>query len=269
MLAYMAGIPLRLAYCRENPYELLTDWVPDKEPYTMIQHQVKRDLELVAHVGAQTTDTQLSLRINEQALQSAFDKLTNKGIDIHDSWIVVHTGVSEKKREYPLDQWIATVKQLQQQFDLPILLTGSAKEAIQAHRIQLATGKNVYVLAGLLNIEEFIAVIHEAQLVISVNTATTHIAAATDTPVIVLYALTNPQHTPWTEYAKVLPFPVQERLKSKNQVVKYVGDQLHEQVTDMPTPEDIIQAAHEILEGDLIEITKPSPLIYETGNTIR
>ena len=26
MLAYLAGIPKRLAYCRENPYELLTDW---------------------------------------------------------------------------------------------------------------------------------------------------------------------------------------------------------------------------------------------------
>ncbi|HEX8460355.1 MAG TPA: glycosyltransferase family 9 protein, partial [Segetibacter sp.] len=47
MIAYMAGIPLRLAYCRENPYELLTDWVPDKEPYSFIQHQVERDLNLV------------------------------------------------------------------------------------------------------------------------------------------------------------------------------------------------------------------------------
>ena len=33
MITMMAGIPLRLAYCRENPYQLLTDWVPDKEPY--------------------------------------------------------------------------------------------------------------------------------------------------------------------------------------------------------------------------------------------
>src|SRR4051794_37673766 len=27
MIAYMADIPLRLAYCRENPYGLLTDWI--------------------------------------------------------------------------------------------------------------------------------------------------------------------------------------------------------------------------------------------------
>jgi ADP-heptose:LPS heptosyltransferase len=28
-LCYMAGIPLRLAHCHENPYQLLTDWIKD------------------------------------------------------------------------------------------------------------------------------------------------------------------------------------------------------------------------------------------------
>src|SRR3954454_15362502 len=31
-LAYYAGIPVRAAYCRENPYALLSDWIPDPEP---------------------------------------------------------------------------------------------------------------------------------------------------------------------------------------------------------------------------------------------
>jgi ADP-heptose:LPS heptosyltransferase len=32
MMCYLAGIPRRLAHCRENPYQLLTDWVKDPEP---------------------------------------------------------------------------------------------------------------------------------------------------------------------------------------------------------------------------------------------
>ena len=40
LLAYMAGIPKRLAYCRDNPYHLLTHWMVEKEPYTFIYHQV-------------------------------------------------------------------------------------------------------------------------------------------------------------------------------------------------------------------------------------
>jgi hypothetical protein len=31
-LCYLAGVPLRLAHCRENPYRLLTDWVRETEP---------------------------------------------------------------------------------------------------------------------------------------------------------------------------------------------------------------------------------------------
>ena len=59
MIAYQAGIPKILAYCRENPYGLLTDWVPDKEPYTLIRHQVERDLYLVAKVSAKVNDDRL------------------------------------------------------------------------------------------------------------------------------------------------------------------------------------------------------------------
>jgi ADP-heptose:LPS heptosyltransferase len=261
MLAFLAGIPLRLAWCRENPYELLTNWVPDKEPYSVIRHQVQRDLDLVASVGAHARTDHLLVEVKDPALQSAFQKLSKQGIDIQESWIIVHTGVSEKKREYPLEQWIQTVRLLQQHFDLPVLLTGSASEMQQAKIIQQATGKNVHVVAGLFTIEEFIAVVHEAQLVISVNTATVHIAAATDTPVVVLYALTNPQHTPWNAYTKVLPFPVQDQLKSKNEVITYVSNKLFAQQVSMPTPANILQAAHEILEGNLEETVKEQAII--------
>ena len=45
MLAFLAGIPVRVAYCRENPYSLLTHWLPDEEPLRFIQHQVERDVK--------------------------------------------------------------------------------------------------------------------------------------------------------------------------------------------------------------------------------
>src|SRR5690606_8016249 len=52
MVIYQARIPQVLAYCRENPYKLINHWIPDEEPYTLIQHQVIRDLKLVNAVGA-------------------------------------------------------------------------------------------------------------------------------------------------------------------------------------------------------------------------
>src|SRR5438045_4155469 len=50
-LCYLAGIPLRLAHCHENPYQLLTHWVPDPEPHSLVRHEVRRQLDLVASAG--------------------------------------------------------------------------------------------------------------------------------------------------------------------------------------------------------------------------
>src|SRR3954452_9128126 len=75
MLAFMAGIPKRLAYCRENPYNLLTDWIPEKEPLNYIRHQVQRDLDLVAAIGATTNNDLLIIHAEENAFQSAYAKL--------------------------------------------------------------------------------------------------------------------------------------------------------------------------------------------------
>jgi ADP-heptose:LPS heptosyltransferase len=40
------------------------------------------------------------------------------------------------------------------------------------------------------------------------NSGPAHIAAALGTPVVVLYALTNPQHTPWMATSRVLSHDV-------------------------------------------------------------
>jgi len=48
------------------------------------------------------------------------------------------------------------------------------------------------------------AVLQLASLVVSNNTGPAHIAAAVGTPLVDLYALTNPQHTPWQVRSRVL-----------------------------------------------------------------
>ncbi|HEY2726775.1 MAG TPA: glycosyltransferase family 9 protein [Parafilimonas sp.] len=236
LLTYLANIPLRLAYCRENPYELLTDWVPDKEPYSFIQHQVQRDLNLVKAIGAVTNDEHLSVCFNENAFETAVKKLEAIGFNQNKKYVIAHCGVSEIKREYPEAFWINAINILQQQTDLQIVLTGTKNEKPLTQRIQHAIGENVFNAAGILNMEEFIAVIAQAESVISVNTATVHIAAALNKPVIVLYALTNPQHTPWLTKNIVLPFSVPEKLKSKNEVIEFVNQSYFNKHIDYPSP---------------------------------
>jgi len=59
-----------------------------------------------------------------------------------------------------------------------------------------------------LSLGEFAALIAGARLVLCNNSAPAHLAAALGTPVVVAYALTNPQHTPWSVRTRVLSHDV-------------------------------------------------------------
>ena len=240
MLAYLADIPLRLAFCRENPYQLLTHWAPDEEPYTLIKHQVERDLDLVATIGAKTVDDHLSLKIPE-VWPSTQKKLDKNSIDLQKPWLILHPGVSELKRQYPTESWIKLGKKLVADYGYQLLLTGSASEKQLTDEIRQGIGQNAFSVAGLLTLDEFICLIKEAPLLLSVNTGPVHIAAATQTPVVVLYAQTNPQHTPWKTPNKVLFFEVPEALRSKNEVLKFV-QQHQEKAPETVAVEAVLKA---------------------------
>ena len=245
LMLFQAGIPLRLAYARENPYGLLTDWFPDVEPYQVIHHQVERDLALVRRIGAHTDDDQLRLCVPPDARMRMFHKLEQLGIGY--SFVVVHPGVSEARRAYPVDGWIEIVKELCQRYDLPVLITGSAAENKLA--VAIADRSGGVAVAGAFELDGFIALVEQARVVLSVNTATCHIAAAVQTPVVVMYALTNPQHTPWKVPSKMFYFPVPDDDRSSNEVVRYVYRQIEHLAHVPPSADEVVNAAAELMKG--------------------
>lgn len=246
MLAYLAGIPRILAYCRENPYHLISDWVPDTEPYETIRHQVRRDLDLVATVSAFTDNEDLDLIVNEDHWPSVAKKLQGKGIDTDRPWLILHAGVSEKKREYPVKRWVEAAAVLVSE-GYQVLFTGSESEQQLTDELQIQSGDGTFSVAGLFNLDEFICLVKHAPVMVSVNTGTVHIAAAVSTPVVVLYAQTNPQHTPWNVANKVLPFPVPAHLRSRNGVIQYVNKTIYSIPTGMPSAIEIVEAVSEML----------------------
>ena len=153
LLAYLAHIPLRLAYCRENPYELLTHWVREEEPHTCIRHQVKRDLDLVKSIGATIRDDRISMAVpGGDKWDTIKQKLSQEGFDSEKPWLIVHAGVSEKKRQYPLDQWIDTVRRIVQDLHCQVVLTGNASDRSLTDEIKKGVTRNVFSVAGLLDL---------------------------------------------------------------------------------------------------------------------
>src|SRR4051794_39601221 len=129
MLCLMAGIPLRLAHARENPYRLLTDWIPDPEPLAPIRHEVRRQLDLVAATGATIEDEHLSVRVPPEAARTVRDLLFALGIKSGDRWVVVHPGASAPSRRYPIEAFAQVVRALVEDHGVQVVLAGGPAEA--------------------------------------------------------------------------------------------------------------------------------------------
>jgi lipopolysaccharide heptosyltransferase II len=205
LLCYLAGIPLRLAHCRENPYQLLTDWVAEPEPERLIRHEVRRQLDLVSAVGCRAADERLAIRVPAGARRCVGAWLEAQGLDEGRPWVAIHPGSTAPSRRYPPDSYAEVARGLVRDHGVRVVFTGGAWERDEVERVRSGmAGAPSLSLAGELELGELAALLERASLLVSNNSGPVHVAAAVGTPVVDLYALTNPQHTPWGVPHRVL-----------------------------------------------------------------
>ena len=241
-LCHLAGVPLRLAYCRENPYQLLTERVPEPEPARFVRHEVRRQLDLVAHVGARTDDERMCLAAPEPARRRIDAMLMDLGLGASRRWVVLHPGSTAESRRYPLASYAEVVRRLVGQHGLRVVVTGDASEVRDAEALQVGARAGVASLAGRLDLGELLALLGRAPLLISNNTGPVHLAAACGTPVVDLYALTNPQHTPWRTPHRVVNHDVPCRYCYKS-----VCPEGHHDCLRRVEPARVVEAVIELL----------------------
>ncbi len=207
-LCYLAGIPLRVAASLDGPGSLLT--TRHKHP-EWILHEVERGLDLVGTIGMQSSDDDLVLQVPVEAHTELHDysldpttaplytHLQSAMYNLHHPLIVVHPGCSMPARTYPWDMYAELADLLIEQLGATVVLTGSAEEQSLIARIKGWMRHDALALAGQLSFGAFCALIESASLLITNNTGPMHIGAAVKTPVVALFALTNPpeQWGPW------------------------------------------------------------------------
>jgi ADP-heptose:LPS heptosyltransferase len=283
LVCLLAGIPRRLAHCRENPYQLLTHWVREPEPHEVIRHEVRRQLDLVAAIGCTTEDERLSLRVPRTARTRPHAWLREFGI--HDditpwdgspepsgrlrravprddlplpgncSWVVIHPGASAPSRRYPAEGFAQAADLLAGEHGVEVVFAAGPQEVELVESIRARMEAPSHSLAGRLDLAELAALIEAAPLLICNNSGPAHVAAAVGTPVVDLYALTNPQHTPWAVPSRVLSHDV----PCKNCYRSVCPEGHHDCLRRVP-PEAVVRAACELL-GLAAPKLSPVPLV--------
>ena len=245
-LCYLAGIPLRLAASIDGPGSLLT--TRHRHPEHMM-HEVERGLDLVSAVGLRTNDHDLVLQVPGDAQTTVNDRLHLWQPTCQHPVIVLHPGCSMPARTYPWEMYAAVADQLVDRLGARVLLTGATAERDLVARIHERmhpdTAARTIALAGKLPFAEFCALIEQADLVVTNNTGPMHLAAALKTPVVALFALTNPpeQWGPWRVPHRLLFHEVPCRL-CYSRVCPVNHNCLRE-----VTPDMVVAAAADLLEA--------------------
>jgi ADP-heptose:LPS heptosyltransferase len=247
-LCYLADIPLRLASSIDGPGSLLT--TRHKHPERMM-HEVERGLDLVGAIGLSTDYLNLVLKVPGQASEEIFDLLSAYGIDPQHPLVVVHPGCSMPARTYPWEMYAQVVDLLIERLDAVVMLTGSNEESELVERVlgrvRVDHRSSVHSVAGALPFPSFCALIEAADLTITNNTGPMHISAALGTPVIALFALTNPpeQWKPWRVPHRLLYHDVACRI-CYSRICPYGHECLR-----LVSPETVISTAGELLRETL------------------
>ncbi len=207
-LCYLADIPLRAAASIDGPGSLLTTRY--KHPERII-HEVEHNLELVSALGMSTDDRSLVLDVPDDAMHEVASLLDRGGVNIarrvsainRAPTVVVHPGCSMPARTYPWEMYVEVIDLLVERLGAFVVVTGVEDErSLVAQVLEQVRPENrasTLAMAGALPFPLFSALIKTADLTITNNTGPMHVSAAVKTPVIALFALTNPpeQWGPW------------------------------------------------------------------------
>ncbi len=211
LLCYLAGIPLRLGATDDSAGSLLTTrhhWPPG------LYHEVERALNLVGAVGYRNSDPELVLQLSPQARRQVRERLARDGVDPTRPLVVVHPGCAMPARTYDWRRFAMTADLLVERLGAQIVLTGSAAERPLVERIRARMLHPALSWAGDGRLAQLVGLIEAADLVVTNNTGPAHVAAAVKTPVVVMFAWTNPpeQWHPWRVPHRLLNRPVPCRL---------------------------------------------------------
>ena len=202
-LCYVAGIPVRAAGSFEGPGSLLThrhryaETVPPR-------HESLRGLELTDSLGFPASEPEMVLVPRPEDEEEAAGIVGRLGAD---RFVLVHPGSSASSRTYPAERYARVVDELSLKAGLPVLVTGGPGEEELARRVAGTAG---IPLGGATGLGAFAALVGRAGVVVTNNTGATHVASALKTPVVTVFAGTNPpeQWGPWRTPSRLLTHPV-------------------------------------------------------------
>jgi len=184
-------------------------------------HTIDYNLALLQPLGVRPASSAPHLDLPPSAYEEA--GALRREWKMTSPYVILHPGATRREKLWEPGRWAELIQQLGRNNGLDLVLTSGPSPDEQAHiaAIKSKVQQQIIDLSSKTDLLTLAALIGQARLLVTVDSAPMHLAAATRTPQVVLFGPTNPFHwrprespalilqgksaTPVTEFSPILP----------------------------------------------------------------
>lgn len=157
-------------------------------------HTIDYCLKLLEPLGITNACPAISLKIPQEAQLESAQLCERSGTKPR--FVVIHPGAARIEKYWEPQRWAEVITHTRKIFQADVILTGGPSELERQHisSIKSSLREPIVDLSGQTNLLILAALISKARLVLTVDSAPMHFAAAARIPQIALFGPTNPFH---------------------------------------------------------------------------
>jgi lipopolysaccharide heptosyltransferase I len=184
--------PMRIgfaaAHCREGLNVLFTNQRVTPPPSA--RHIVDRYLALVEPLGARARPVEFVLPTDGPADARIDEFLMDAGLKPRDRLVVLNPGAGRPDKRWPTERFRVLARRLAGDAGASVLVVWGPNELADARTIVGSDAPGYATLAPSTNLDELLAVLRRASVVVAADTGPLHLAAALGTRCVGLYGPT-------------------------------------------------------------------------------
>ena len=157
-------------------------------------HTIDYNLALLEPLGARHAFSALHLDLPQMAYEKA-DAL-RRNWKVTKPFVILHPGSARREKLWEPERWAEVIEYFGRNDGIDLVLTSGQSQDEQTHiaAIKNRTQQEIIDLSGETDLLTLAALIGQARLLVTVDSAPVHLAAAMRTPQVILFGPTNPFH---------------------------------------------------------------------------
>jgi ADP-heptose:LPS heptosyltransferase len=196
LLVFLSGARKRIVYRRRDRFQerrarVYSDFVKVRK---LAMHTIDYNLALIGPLGVRNVSRVLRLELPQEAREKA--NALRRDSKINEPYVIFHPGSARAEKFWEPQRWADVIEHARSGSQISVVLTGGASRAEQnhLHEVKGRLRQSVVDLSRKTDLLTLAALIERARLLVTVDSAPMHLAAATQTPQVILFGPTNPFH---------------------------------------------------------------------------